>query len=96
MMDIRLEYKLSQKLMSENLGVSKKTYIQLEKQRTVLKWSEAVTLATIFMNSKILQDEFNEDIISVIHGVVFDQKNIQEINYSIDNVDVKGDENVDE
>ncbi|MFK5884105.1 MAG: hypothetical protein QM489_07205 [Candidatus Izemoplasma sp.] len=72
-MEIRLEYNLSQTVMANMIGVSKKTYIQLEKQRIILKWSEAVTISTIFKDSKTIVNVFGDDIISIIHLISFEK-----------------------
>lgn len=70
--EIRKEYNLSQLVMANMVGVSKKTYIQLEKQRIILKWSEAVTIATIFGESDTLSDCFEENVIEIIKSIAFD------------------------
>ena len=71
--EIREEYNLSQMAFASMMGVSKKTYIQLEKKRIVLKWSEAVTVASIFNDSIAIKRHYGDDVISIIQLHTFDQ-----------------------
>jgi len=45
---IRKDIGMTLEEMALTIGVSKKTLIQLEKNRSILKWPEAVTFVTIF------------------------------------------------
>lgn len=69
LLDIRTEYKLSQEKMSDIIGVSKKTYIQLEKGRVQLKWAEGVVIATLFQSSEAINNEFGDDIIDYLQVI---------------------------
>lgn len=51
---VRNEYDYTLDKMAEILGISKKTLIQIEKERASLGWTGAVTLCTIFRDSEIL------------------------------------------
>lgn len=52
---IRTEYNYTQEQMAEFIGISKKTLVQIEKQRNTCGWTVAVTMCTLFRNSTILQ-----------------------------------------
>ena len=51
---VRSEYNLTQERMAEILGLSKKTLVQVAKERSLLSWPAAVTLATNFSDSEII------------------------------------------
>lgn len=52
---IRTEYNYTQEQMADILGISKKTLVQIEKQRIECGWTVAVAACTLFRNSMILQ-----------------------------------------
>lgn len=74
---VRVEYNLSLEVMAKMIGVSKKTLIQLEKQRIILKWSEAVTICTIFRESTILNDNFDMDMLDLIKEISFNENKVK-------------------
>ncbi len=53
---IRSESDLSQNEMAEQLGISKKTLIEIEKGRTKASWTVVVAVSSIFSNSRILRN----------------------------------------
>lgn len=72
---IRTEYGLSQDKMAETLGISKKTLIEIEKNRKSLGWTNSVALASIFSDSTILRDSIGEGITSFVIALAF--KNVE-------------------
>ena len=66
---IRTEFNYSQDKMSEILGISKKTIVQIEKGRSSLGWMGAVAICSIFSQSEIIAMTFggqpNDIIISL-------------------------------
>ncbi len=72
---IRTEYGLSQDKMAAILGISKKTLIEIEKNRKSLGWTNSVALASIFSDSTILRDAIGEGISDFIIALAF--KNIE-------------------
>lgn len=68
---IRNESNYTQDRMAEILGISKKTLVQIEKGRTTLGWTGAVTLCCIFKNSEILEMTFGGDPQDIIHSLAF-------------------------
>lgn len=71
--DIRSESGFSQEVMADTIGVSKKTYIQLEKLRSQIGWAETVTVCTLFSDSKPITEHFGEDIIEIIQVVALEK-----------------------
>lgn len=68
---IRTEYGLTQDKMAALLGISKKTLIEIEKNRKSLGWSNSVALASIFSNSTILHDAIGGDVSDIIIALAF-------------------------
>ncbi|MCC5892018.1 helix-turn-helix transcriptional regulator [Exiguobacterium sp.] len=66
MKSIRIEQQFSQEEMAEVLGISKKTLIQIEKERTVANWGTVVTLCTLFNDSEILLNEIGDDPVEFV------------------------------
>ena len=68
---VRTEYGFSQDQMTVILGVSKKTLVETEKGRRQLSWPECVTLATVFSQSAVLQNEFGGELSDMIRAIAF-------------------------
>jgi len=68
---IRTEYGLSQDKMAVILGISKKTLIEIEKNRKSLGWTNSVALASIFSDSTILRDAIGGDTSDFIIALAF-------------------------
>ncbi|MDR3540440.1 MAG: helix-turn-helix domain-containing protein [Desulfosporosinus sp.] len=68
---IRIECGYTQDKMAEILGISKKTLVQIEKNRSTLGWAGAVTLCTIFRNSEVLEMTFGGDPQDIILSLAF-------------------------
>ena len=66
---IRTEYGLTQDKMASVLGISKKTLVEIEKNRKSLGWTSSVALASIFSDSTILHDAIGGDISDLIIAV---------------------------
>ncbi|OPJ54929.1 helix-turn-helix transcriptional regulator [Alkalithermobacter paradoxus] len=66
---IRAEYDYSQDKLSELLGISKKTLIQVEKERSELSWTACIAVCTLFRDSEILKMSFGEDPVKFIQIV---------------------------
>ena len=73
---IRTEYGYSQDQMSLAIGVSKKSLVETEKGRRLLRWNEAVTVATVFAGSNILQNEFGGELSDMIRAIAFDHTGV--------------------
>jgi len=68
---IRTEYGLTQDKMAVLLGLSKKTLIEIEKNRKSLGWTNSVALASIFSDSTILHDAIGGDVSDIIIALAF-------------------------
>jgi len=75
---IRIESGYTQDKMAEILGISKKTLVQIEKDRSTLGWAGAVTLCTIFKNSQVLEMTFGGDPQDIILSLAFTDHEINE------------------
>lgn len=75
---IRIESGYTQDKMSEILGISKKTLVQIEKGRSTLGWAGAVTLCTIFRNSQVLEMTFGGEAQDIILSLAFTDHEINE------------------
>lgn len=72
---IRIENDLSQDKMSETIGLSKKTLVEIEKGRRSLTWTGAVCVVTLFEDSDIIQMTFGDDINEIIKTIAFTHYN---------------------
>lgn len=68
---IRTEYGLTQDKMAVILGISKKTLVEIEKNRKSLGWTNSVALASIFADSKVLQDAIGGEVSDIIIALAF-------------------------
>lgn len=68
---IRVEKGYTQDKMAEVLGISKKTLVQVEKDRSSLGWAVAVAVCAIFKDSEILQLTFGGDTEEIILSLAF-------------------------
>ncbi len=66
---VRNEVGYSQQKMSEILGLSKKTLVEIEKWRSSLGWQGAVTLCTLFRNTKEITLTFGPDVEEFIRAL---------------------------
>ncbi len=68
---LRNEYHLSQDKMSEAIGISKKTLVQIEKERMQASWATAVCVCALFRKSEVLQMTLGDDPVHVVDAVAF-------------------------
>ena len=68
---VRTEFSFNQEKMAYILGISKKTLVEIEKERSSLGWSGSVTLCSIFHESSVLNETFG-DVFSLIHEIAFE------------------------
>lgn len=69
---IRNEYNFSQDRMAEVLGISKKTLIQIEKERNKASWTLIMAICGLFRESEILKMTLGEDPIELLEAVIFE------------------------
>ena len=68
---VRTEYGYNQEKMADILGISKKTLVQIEKNRSSLGWTGAVALCTIFERSEVLEAAFGGGAADMIVALAF-------------------------
>lgn len=68
---IRNEKGFTQDKMSEIIGISKKTLVQIEKGRSSLGWTGAVAVCSIFKDSQVLQMIIGGDSEDIIPSLAF-------------------------
>lgn len=73
---VRTEYGLTQDKMAVCIGVSKKTLVEIEKGRSSLGWSGAVTLSSVFSESSVLQNSFGGDMTDIVKALAFEHTKI--------------------
>ena len=76
---IRAEKGYTQDKMSEIIGISKKTLVQVEKERGSLGWAVAIAVCVIFKDSQILESTFGGGVEDIIRSLSFSN---DEIDYS--------------
>lgn len=69
---VRTEYDLTQEKMALLMGISKKTLVEIEKGRSSLGWSGAVTLCTLFSDSQVLQNRFGGELSDMLKALAFE------------------------
>lgn len=74
---IRTEYGITQEVMSEMLGISKKTLVETEKGRRELSWTEVIAVVTVFEKSEVLQGIVGGEASDVIHALAFEDRRIR-------------------
>ncbi|QVK21789.1 transcriptional regulator [Mycoplasmatota bacterium] len=73
---LRSEYNFSQAKMSEILGISKKTLVQIEKERIISSWTMVVAICGIFRESEILKMTLGGDPIELVEAIVFESVSV--------------------
>ncbi|MBM7552427.1 helix-turn-helix transcriptional regulator [Thalassobacillus pellis] len=66
---IRVEKSYTQNKMADILGISKKTLVQIEKERTEASWTTIVAVCALFQDSETLRNMLGEDPMEVIETV---------------------------
>jgi len=68
---VRIEYGFTQDVMAKILGISKKTLVEIEKGRSSLGWTGAVTLCAIFSGSQVLSGLLGGEAGDMIRALAF-------------------------
>ncbi|MCF6410383.1 helix-turn-helix transcriptional regulator [Pseudalkalibacillus salsuginis] len=63
---IRIEHGYTQDKMASTLGISKKTLLQIEKQRMQANWTTVAAVAAIFRDSEILKTALGGDPVELV------------------------------
>ena len=70
---LRNEYNFSQEKMSDILGISKKTLVQIEKDRTLASWTLVMAVCGLFRESEVIKMTIGDDPIGIVEAISFDQ-----------------------
>lgn len=68
---VRKEYGFTQEKMAAILGISKKTLVEIEKERRSLGWTGAAAFAAIFSESSILQETYGGELTDLVEALAF-------------------------
>jgi len=68
---IRHEFHWSQDRFSEMIGITKKTLVQIEKERSLISWSVCVTTVLLFENSETIKDRLGENPRALIEEILY-------------------------
>ena len=68
---VRKEYGFTQEKMAAVLGISKKTLVEIEKERSSLGWTGAAAFAAIFSESRILQEQYGGELTDLVEALAF-------------------------
>ncbi|MGI8315398.1 helix-turn-helix transcriptional regulator [Halobacillus mangrovi] len=63
---IRVEYGYTQNRMAEVLGLSKKTLVQIEKERTMAGWTTVVAVCALFQQSEVLKGVLGDAPLEIV------------------------------
>ncbi len=63
---VRTEQDFTQEKMSEILGISKKTLVQIEKERTQANWTTVVAFCALFNHSQLLNSAIGDTPVSFV------------------------------
>lgn len=69
---IRLEKGYSQDKMANIMGISKKTLVQIEKERVLAGWTSVIAVCALFRDSEILQSVLGDEPLEVIETIAHD------------------------
>ena len=69
---IRLEKGYSQDKMASIMGISKKTLVQIEKERVLASWTIVIAICALFRDSEILQSVLGDEPLEVIETIAHD------------------------
>lgn len=70
---IRVERGYSQEKMASIIGISKKTLVEIEKERILASWTTVIAVCTLFRQSEILQATIGEDPIEIVETLAHEE-----------------------
>lgn len=63
---VRIENGYTQEKMADILGISKKTLVQIEKERVIPSWTTVVAVCALFADSEILVTSFGGNPLEIV------------------------------
>lgn len=70
---IRTEHGYTQDKMADVLGISKKTLVQIEKERVAAGWTVIVAVCALFRESRVLHSVLGNDPVEMVELVAHEQ-----------------------
>ena len=70
---IRVERGYSQEKMASIIGISKKTLVEIEKERILAGWTTVIAVCTLFRESEILQATIGDDPIEIVETLAHEE-----------------------
>ncbi|MFQ3542941.1 helix-turn-helix domain-containing protein [Halobacillus rhizosphaerae] len=70
---IRVEFGYTQNRMAEVLGLSKKTLVQIEKERTNAGWTTVVAVCALFQDSDVLKNLLGDAPLEITETIAHQQ-----------------------
>ncbi|WP_051330825.1 helix-turn-helix transcriptional regulator [Aneurinibacillus terranovensis] len=81
---IRTEANLTQEQMADVIGLSKKTLVQVEKERKTLGFTASALVGVLFRESEIIQAIFGESVLDLIDLIAFHETGREPSGMSMD------------
>ncbi|AVP37390.1 transcriptional regulator [Staphylococcus felis] len=66
---VRIEAGYTQDTMALTIGLSKKTLVQIEKERVLPNWTTCVSICALFRDSEVLNSTFGCDPLEIIQTI---------------------------
>jgi DNA-binding XRE family transcriptional regulator len=67
--ELRKKEHMTLEEMAYVIGLSKKTLIQIEKNRSKLKWPEAVTFISVFSDTDLVKSLFGDEVLDIVQSI---------------------------
>lgn len=66
---VRIEAGYTQDTMAQTIGLSKKTLVQIEKERVLPNWTTCVSICSLFRDSEVLNSTFGCDPLKMVQTI---------------------------
>ena len=74
---VRIEAGYTQDTMAQTIGLSKKTLVQIEKERVLPNWTTCVSICALFRDSDVLNSTFGCDPLEIVQTISRNHVRIQ-------------------
>ncbi|EKU46583.1 XRE family transcriptional regulator XdrA [Staphylococcus massiliensis] len=66
---VRIEAGFTQDTMAQTIGLSKKTLVQIEKERVLPNWTTCIAICSLFRDSDVLNSMFGCDPLEIVQTI---------------------------
>ncbi|HCX2356267.1 TPA: helix-turn-helix transcriptional regulator [Staphylococcus aureus] len=66
---VRIEAGYTQDTMAQTIGLSKKTLVQIEKERVLPNWTTCISICALFRDSEVLNSTFGCDPLEIVQTI---------------------------